>query len=395
MGIFFVNLHSLFQPGIISFSMSKNSLYLFSPSHKRGFFVLFLIIFLILMIRVVGGVFRKDSLGQSLVFPDSAKVAAVVVFVNTADSASWEKLPGIGQKLSARIVKYREKIGGFKDLSQISEVYGLKPETYALILPQLRLDSIPSDLRRGNVSFNGESNRNSEAIPHLNINTASAEDFEKLPGIGAVLSERIVKFRDSRRTGFQSVTDIQQVYGISQETFEAILPYLHLVRKEPGYIQDGASAPAVNDRNVPENRAVAPPKTTVVVDLNVATAEELKSVPGIGEKTAARILEFRNEIGGFARVEHLRAVWGVTEENYEKMKPLLKVSALGENQKKSLNHIGGYALGRYPFMEREAVGRFITYRKLNGFFKNWGEVEKADGVTPEMIEVLKDYFILK
>lgn len=392
---FFVYLYFIVADSVFFYIMSKKTLYFFSPSHKRGFFILFLIVFLILIVRKTGFFFRKESPRFLLAFPDSAKSVVELVYVNSADSAAWEKLPGIGQKLSARIVKYREKIGGFTDLNQISEVYGLKPETYTLILPYLKLDSISPDLKKRALNKMDKKYSPNEPIPHLNINTATAEDFEKLPGIGAVLSERIVKYRDSRRAGFQTVTDIQQVYGISQETFDGILPYLHLVRKEPGYIQEKESQPPLSERNIPEAGKSTPPKTSVAIDLNTAAAEELQTVPGIGEKTAIRILELRNQIGGFANVEHLRAVWGISEENYQKMKPLLKVSPLQESQKKSLNYISAYDLCKYPFMQKEPANRLVTYRKLNGYFNSWEDVAKAEGVTPEMLVILKDYFILK
>jgi DNA uptake protein ComE-like DNA-binding protein len=46
-----------------------------------------------------------------------------------------------------------------------------------------------------------------------------------LPGIGDVLSKRIVKFRNSIH-GFKSIDDIKKTYGLSDSTFQIILPYL-------------------------------------------------------------------------------------------------------------------------------------------------------------------------
>lgn len=53
--------------------------------------------------------------------------------INLADSSSLEALPGIGEKLSSRIVRYRDRLGGFVVLTQLKEVYGLSDSTYQLV----------------------------------------------------------------------------------------------------------------------------------------------------------------------------------------------------------------------------------------------------------------------
>jgi DNA uptake protein ComE-like DNA-binding protein len=61
--------------------------------------------------------------------------------LNLCDSAALEKLPGIGPVLSARIIKYRNLLGGYADKRQLLEVYGLPPETYDRISSQLTADT--------------------------------------------------------------------------------------------------------------------------------------------------------------------------------------------------------------------------------------------------------------
>lgn len=49
----------------------------------------------------------------------------VRVNLNIADTSQLKRVYGIGDKLSERIVKYRDKLGGFVSMSQLKEVYGL------------------------------------------------------------------------------------------------------------------------------------------------------------------------------------------------------------------------------------------------------------------------------
>jgi competence protein ComEA len=70
----------------------------------------------------------------------------------------------------------------------------------------------------------------------------------------------------------------------------------------------------------------AKPASTAVVNLNTATAGDLEGLPGIGAKTAARILEYRQKNGPFKKIEELMNVRGVGEKNFLKLKPQLTVT---------------------------------------------------------------------
>lgn len=61
------------------------------------------------------------------------------------------------------------------------------------------------------------------------------------------------------------------------------------------------------------------------LNLNTATVEQLETLPGIGRKTAERILEFRTKSGGFKRIEDLMNVKGIGEKSFLKLKPLVAV----------------------------------------------------------------------
>ncbi len=59
--------------------------------------------------------------------------------VNAADAAAWQQLRGIGPVLSDRIVRFREKLGGFHSIEQVGETYGLPDSTFQAIRPRLVL----------------------------------------------------------------------------------------------------------------------------------------------------------------------------------------------------------------------------------------------------------------
>src|SRR5437763_14812811 len=73
-------------------------------------------------------------------------------------------------------------------------------------------------------------------------------------------------------------------------------------------------------------RAAAKP-TTAVVNLNTASAAQLEALPGIGAKTAARIVEYRQKNGPFKKIEDLMNVRGVGEKNFLKLKTQITIAA--------------------------------------------------------------------
>lgn len=67
--------------------------------------------------------------------------------------------------------------------------------------------------------------------------------------------------------------------------------------------------------------------TAQLIDINIATAEELERLPGIGAGFAARIIEHRARYGHFRRKEQLLIVRGMGERRYRELEPFITVGA--------------------------------------------------------------------
>jgi len=69
--------------------------------------------------------------------------------------------------------------------------------------------------------------------------------------------------------------------------------------------------------------AAAPSKP--LLNINTATVDQFETLPGIGRKTAERIIEYRTKSGSFKRIEDLMNVKGIGEKSFLKLKPLIVV----------------------------------------------------------------------
>ena len=84
---------------------------------------------------------------------------------------------------------------------------------------------------------------------------------------------------------------------------------------------------AAQPKATTQQQAAVKSAPTAIVNINTASAAELDTLPGIGAKTAARIVEYRQKNGPFKKVEELMNVRGVGEKNFLKLKAQLSVGA--------------------------------------------------------------------
>jgi competence protein ComEA len=87
------------------------------------------------------------------------------------------------------------------------------------------------------------------------------------------------------------------------------------------------TAPAKPGSSAKSSRAARVHKAAPAgkVNLNTASASELASLPGVGDKLAARIVEHRQKVGGFKSTQEIMNVKGVGEKNFTKIQSYLTV----------------------------------------------------------------------
>lgn len=168
-----------------------------------------------------------------------------------------------------------------------------------------------------------------DAVPHsLDLNQADHAQLLQLPGVGENLARRIETYRVEHH-GFRAVDELRQVKGIGPNLLEKVRPYLHVETSAPGEEVEPAEEPR---RSVPvnvmkENKPTAPSKKeplTERIDVNHATAEELRRLPGIGATLSQRIIETRNQ-QPFRSIEDLRRVRGIGAKTLERLRPYVVI----------------------------------------------------------------------
>ena len=151
-----------------------------------------------------------------LVLPEEAEPEiSYPLDLNAATAEELETLPGVGAILAERIVSYRETVGGFQTLEELQQVNGIGSGIYSQIAPYLFI--MPEE----------EAASDSESIPHLDINTATAEDFQKLPNVTPEQAEAIVRLRTQIQY-FQNIYELLYADGMTDRLFLSIRNYLYV-----------------------------------------------------------------------------------------------------------------------------------------------------------------------
>jgi len=196
---------------------------------------------------------------------------------NNADADTWSKL-GMPQYRIKRILKYIEKGGRFHKADDLLKFCENDELLFNNIKPYIKFPEIV------NVKKDTEFR---DVL--LDINVATSADFCKLKGIGFVLSERIVAFRD-KLGGFYSVEQISEVYGIDSLTFTRI--------KENMYVEEGINVEKIS--------------------LNLASFKTFAAHPYIGYDRAKKILNLRTKKGVFKDLSELISDHVFDEHEYAK-----------------------------------------------------------------------------
>lgn len=127
---------------------------------------------------------------------------------NTIGVKEWMKL-GFSDKQANSIEKYKAKGGKFYKVEDMKKLYVLSDNDYNRIAPYVEI----------------KSNSTPAIAKQLDLNRADSVSLEALPGIGALLTHRILEYR-SKQGKFNSVEELRNIKGMSEENYLKAAPHL-------------------------------------------------------------------------------------------------------------------------------------------------------------------------
>ncbi len=245
------------------------------------------------------------------------------------------------------------------------------PEKEKWLAVQTEIDSLKSTM----------SIKGSKLYP-FNPNFISDYKGYKL-GMSVQEIDRLLTFRKQNKF-VNSAAEFQKVTQISDSLLGVIAPYF----KFPDWVKQKTKWKTFPNSNYP---TFAKKEKMIVIDINIATSEELVKVYGVGEVIAQRIVSYKESLGGFVAMEQLNEVWGLSPEVLANLNKQFKVKSMNGIKKVDVNNASIKELAQFPYFKYTVAKQIVIYRSMNGTINSVDDLIKIKNFPVDKAKIIGLY----
>ena len=231
-------------------------------------------------------------------------------------------------------------------------------------------------------SLKNTSKNKSEKIFLFNPNFITDYKGYKL-GMSVAEIDRLLEFRKTNQF-VNSADEFQKVTKISDSLLNVISPLF----KFPDWVSNRKEK---KEYEKFPSKAFAKKEKIILIDINQATKEDLIKIYGIGEAISLRILKQKEVLGGFVSMDQMSDVWGLSPEVIENLNSHFKIISLPEFKKIDVNNASLKELSQFYYFRYALAKEIITYRSMNGDFKNIEDLTKIKGFPVDKAKTIALY----
>ena len=197
-------------------------------------------------------------------------------------------------------------------------------------------------------------------------------------------AKNMLKYR-AKGGRYRQKEDIKKLYGMTDSMYIALEPYICI--QQDSIAVDSAQVDTIRLDSLPKWRSI---KKDTILNLRTADTTELKLIRGIGSYRAKMIVRYREQLGGYARVEQILEARGMDKVVADSILPHFYIDSVVLN-KMPVNKIRPEVLHRHPYLSFEQAKAIYEYRRRHIRIKSAEELKKIKGLSPTDIEKISIY----
>ena len=210
-------------------------------------------------------------------------------------------------------------------------------------------------------------------------NTADSTTLLSL-GLPSRMVKNILHYRN-KQGKFRYPEDFRKIYGLTEEQYRTLYPYIQITKD----FSSKDTVRLLTAQSVQRDTLMKYLPGTII-SLNSADTPELKKIPGIGSSIARMMVNYRERLGGFFRIEQLQEI----HLKAEKLRPWFSID-IQQTRRINLNKAGMERMLHHPYINYYQAKVIIEYRKKKGSLKSLKQLSLYEEFTPIDLERLEPY----
>ena len=197
-------------------------------------------------------------------------------------------------------------------------------------------------------------------------------------------AKNMLKYR-AKGGRYRKKEDMKKLYGMTDSMYIALEPYICI--QQNSIVIDSTKVDTVSLDSLPKWRSI---KKDTILNLRTADTTELKLIRSIGSYRAKMIVRYREQLGGYVRVEQILEAKGMDKVIADSILSHFYIDSVVVN-KMPVNKMRPEVLQRHPYLNFEQAKAIYEYRRKHIRIKSAEELKKIKGLSPTDIEKISIY----
>lgn len=212
-------------------------------------------------------------------------------------------------------------------------------------------------------------------------NTADSSTLVHL-GFKPWQAKNMLKYR-AKGGKYRQVEDLKRLYGMTDSMYQALVPYIRIAREDVDSLERDSVKRDSLLKWVGENK-------DTVLNLRTADTTELKMIRGIGSYRARQIVRYREQLGGFVRVEQVLEAKGMEKLEADSVVKWFVLDSVVVKQI-NVNQASAQRLSKHPYLRFEQAKAIYELRRRKIRLKSVNDLQVLDCMDVETLEKIAPY----